>query len=65
VGADVAALRFGEFASWHRNATAPLPAVVVEVVEAVADTPCLTLKREFRCDSGSAAVHHTGIKLLR
>jgi hypothetical protein len=42
----------------------PLSAVVVEVVEAVADTPCLTLNQETRCDSGSAAVHHTGIKLL-
>jgi hypothetical protein len=64
VGFDIAALRLGEFASCIAMQQ-PLPAVVVEVVEAVADTPCLTLKREFRCDSGSAAVHHTGIKLLR
>ena len=42
----------------------PLPAVLVEVVVAVADTLCLTLNRESRCDSGSTAVHHTGIKLL-
>jgi hypothetical protein len=42
----------------------PLSAVVVDVVEAVADTPCLTLNQESRCDPGSAAVHHTRIKLL-
>jgi hypothetical protein len=42
----------------------PLSAVVVKVVEAVAGTSCLTLNRESRCDSGSAAVHHPQIKLL-
>jgi hypothetical protein len=42
----------------------PLPAVIVEVVEAVAGTLCLTLNREDRCHSGSAAVHHPRIKLL-
>jgi hypothetical protein len=42
----------------------PLSAVVVEVVEAVAGTPCLTLNQESRCDSGSAPVHHPQIKLL-
>jgi hypothetical protein len=42
----------------------PLSAVVVEVVEAVADTLCLTLNRESQRDLGSAAVHHRRIKLL-
>jgi hypothetical protein len=42
----------------------PLSAVVVEVVEAVAGTPCLTLNQDSRYDSASAAVHHSGIKLL-
>jgi hypothetical protein len=42
----------------------PLPAVLVEVVEAVADMLWLTLNPESRGDSGSAAVHHPQIKLL-
>jgi hypothetical protein len=42
----------------------PLSAVVVEVVEDRRRYAVLTLKRESRWNSGSAAVHHPRIKLL-